>query len=180
MLKPPPVPMPGIGGGGMTMIKASSMLESRLRNSAVMTSAVSPFLARTSGSSNTGNSAGQLHGYDDIAAILRRNKALRRRGEQPAGAPDQHYIDQQHHHAVPDHETREAAIDIRQPVEAAVEDTGEPLPAAPDQVPRGCGPLLPMRYKDLRGERWRERQRTEAGDRGRHRNCDRELLEELP
>ena len=41
--------------------------------------------------------ARQLHGDDDVAAILRRNEALRRDREQPAGAADQHDIDQQHH-----------------------------------------------------------------------------------
>ena len=60
MVKPPPVPMPGIGGGGITMMKAPWIAESRLRRSAVMTAAVSPFFRRTSGSSNTGNSAAEL------------------------------------------------------------------------------------------------------------------------
>ena len=60
MVKPPPVPMPGIGGGGITMMKAPSMADSRLRRSAVITRAFSPFLRRTSGSSNTGNNAAEL------------------------------------------------------------------------------------------------------------------------
>ncbi len=60
MVKPPPVPIPGIGGGGMTMMNAPWIAESRLRRSLVMTAAVRPFLSLTSGSSNTGNSAAAL------------------------------------------------------------------------------------------------------------------------
>ena len=37
MVKPPPVPMPGTGGGGMTMMKAPSIADRRLRKSAVIT-----------------------------------------------------------------------------------------------------------------------------------------------
>ena len=69
---------------------------------------------------------------------------------------------------------------MRQPVEAAVEEAGEPFPAARDQVPRRRRPLLLVREEDLRGQRRRQRQRAEAGDRGRDRNGHRELLEELP
>jgi hypothetical protein len=67
MVKPPPVPMPGIGGGGMTMINAPSMGASRLRKSLVMTAAVNPFFNRTSGSSNTGNSAAALLAWVRVA-----------------------------------------------------------------------------------------------------------------
>ena len=69
---------------------------------------------------------------------------------------------------------------MRQPVEAAVEEAGESFPAARDQIPARRRPLLLMRLQDLRGQRRRQRQRAEAGDRGRHRDGDRELLEELP
>ena len=44
----------------MTMMKAPWMLDSRLRRSFVIACAVSPFLWRTSGSSNTGNNAAAL------------------------------------------------------------------------------------------------------------------------
>jgi hypothetical protein len=59
--------MPGIGGGGMTMMNAPSMVNSRLRRSAVITCALSPFLRRTSGSSNTGNSAAELLAWVRVA-----------------------------------------------------------------------------------------------------------------
>ena len=191
MVKPPPVPMPGIGGGGITMMNAPSMAESRLRRSAVTTLCAQPLLEahfrffehrkqrrrvarlcagrprqackdrdmRDSGrierdALDPANDLGgprqrgrtrQLRGYDHVAAILRRNVALRRGGKQPAGAADQHRIDQQHHHAVPDHEAGDDCIEMRQPVEAAVEEAGEPVPAAGDQIPRRGRPLVGMR-----------------------------------
>ncbi len=67
MAKPPPVPMPGTAGGGMTMMKALWIADSRLRSSAVMAVAVSPFFSRTSGSSNTGNSAAALPAWVRVA-----------------------------------------------------------------------------------------------------------------
>ena len=191
MVKPPPVPMPGIGGGGITMMKAPSIAESRLRKSAVITARGQPFLqphlrllehrkqrgriarlgagrarqARECGDADDAGRierdaldpandlggprqrgrAGQLRRYDDVAAILRRNIALRRGGDQPARAADQHDIDQQHHHAVADHEAREAAVAIRQPVEAAIEEAGESFPAARHQIPARRRPLVLMR-----------------------------------
>ena len=67
MVKPPPVPMPGIGGGGITMMNAPSIAASRLRRSAVITCAFRPFLRRASGSSNTGNSAAELLAWVRVA-----------------------------------------------------------------------------------------------------------------
>ncbi len=169
MAKPPPVPMPRHRRRrNDDDERALRCADSRLRKSAVIAFAVSPFLSRASGSSNTGNSAAallawvrvapekpakagdaddagriqrdlldlahdfggarqrrrarQLHGDDDVAAILRRNEALRRGGKQPSGAADQHDIDQQHHHRMPDHEIGGVGIAVRQPVEAAVEE----------------------------------------------------------
>ena len=67
MVKPPPVPMPGTAGGGMTMMNAPSIADSRLRKSAVITVADSPFFRRTSGSSNTGNRAAALPAWVRVA-----------------------------------------------------------------------------------------------------------------
>ena len=67
MVKPPPVPMPGTAGGGITMMKAPWILRSRWRRLLVMTAAVSPFFRRTSGSSNTGNSAAALPAWVRVA-----------------------------------------------------------------------------------------------------------------
>ena len=77
MAKPPPVPMPGTEGGGITMMKAPSMANSRLRRSLVMTAAVSPFFSRTSGSSNTGNSAAALLAWVRVAPDRPANAATR-------------------------------------------------------------------------------------------------------
>ena len=60
MVKPPPVPMPGTAGGGITMMKAPWIADRRLRSSAVIAVADNPFFRRTSGSSKTGNSAAAL------------------------------------------------------------------------------------------------------------------------
>ena len=119
-----------------------------------------------------------MRGYDDVAAILRRNEALRSGREQPAGAADQRDIDQQHHRRMPDHEIGHARVAVRQPVEDAIEKAGEPVPAPGDEVPLRRGPLVLVRHQDLRGQRRRQRQRTEAGDCSRHRDRDGEVLEE--
>ena len=124
--------------------------------------------------------ARQLRGYDHVAAILCRNVALGRGDKQPAGAADQDHIHEQHHHAMPDHEACDVSIKMRQPVKAAVEQPGEPSPAARDQIPSGRWPLLFVRNEDLRSQCRRQGQRTEAGDCCRDRDGDRELLEELP
>jgi hypothetical protein len=58
-------------------MKAPSMLESRLRKSAVMTRADNPFLRRTSGSSNTGNSAAALLDWVRVAPDSPANAATR-------------------------------------------------------------------------------------------------------
>ncbi len=47
------------------MMKAPSIAERRLRNSAVMAPALSPFLARSSGFSNTGNMRGRIAGLGE-------------------------------------------------------------------------------------------------------------------
>ena len=77
MVKPPPVPMPGTAGGGITMMKAPSSADSRLRSSPVMTAAESPFLWRASGSSNTGNSAAALLACVRVAPEKPANTATR-------------------------------------------------------------------------------------------------------
>ena len=100
--------------------------------------------------------------------------------EQPSGAADQRHIEHQHHDRMPDHEIGGAGIAMRQPVEAAIEHAGESVPAARDEIPARRRPLVLMRLQDQRGQRRRQRQRTEAGNRGRDRNGDGELLEELP
>ena len=137
-------------------------------------------LAHHLGGARQRRGARQLRGDDDVAAILRRNEALRRGREQPAGAADQRDIDQQHHRRMPDHEIGRARVAVRQPVEDAVEKAGEPVPAAGDEIPLRRRPLVLVRHQDQRGQRRRQRQRAEAGDRGRHRDGDGELLEELP
>ena len=81
---------------------------------------------------------------------------------------------------MPDHEACDVSIKMRQPVKAAVEQPGEPFPAARDQIPGGRRPLLLVRKEDLRSQCRRQGQRTEAGDCCRDRDGDRELLEELP
>src|ERR1700761_6711662 len=135
MVKPPPVPMPGIGGGGITMMNAPSIADSRLRRSAVIPWAFRPFLRRNSGSSNTGNSAAELLAWVRVApdrpantaiceipgvssamlSILRTNVALRRGDEQPAGTADQHHIEQQHRKAMPDYEAGDVGIAVGEP-----------------------------------------------------------------
>ena len=72
-----------------------------------------------------------------------------------------------------------AGVAVRQPVKAAVEDAGKPVPAASDEIPARRRPLLRMRLQDHRGQRRRKRQRTEAGNGGGNRDRDRELLKEL-
>ena len=49
MVKPPPMPRPGTGGGGMAMMKAPWIADGRLRRSAVMAVAVNPFFAAPRG-----------------------------------------------------------------------------------------------------------------------------------
>ena len=100
-------------------------------------------------------------------------------GEQPAGAADQREIDHKHHHRMPDHEVGGGRVAVRQAIEDAVEQRGEAVPAARDDVPARRRTFLLVRSKDLRGQCRRQRQRAEAGDRGRDRNGDGELLEEL-
>ena len=123
--------------------------------------------------------ARQLHGDDDVAAILCGNETLRRRGEQPAGAADQRHIDQQHHRRMPDHEVGRIGIAVRQPVKTAIEVAGEFVPTARDEIPACRWPLFLMRLQDLRRQRRRKRQRTEEGNCGRDRDGDGELLKEL-
>ncbi len=77
MVKPPPVPMPGIEGGGITMIKAPSSEERRLRSSPVIFAAVKPCFKRTAGSSNTGNSAAELLAWVRVAPDSPANAATR-------------------------------------------------------------------------------------------------------
>ena len=77
MVKPPPVPMPGIEGGGITMMKAPSRAESRFRSSPVIAAADNPFFRRTSGSSNTGNSAAALLAWVRVAPDSPANTATR-------------------------------------------------------------------------------------------------------
>lgn len=79
-----------------------------------------------------------------------------------------------------DDEASRRAIGMRQPVEAAIEDSGERVPAARHHIPARGWLLLVMLFEDHRGQRGRKRQRTEAGDRRRHRDGDGELLEKLP
>ena len=67
MVKPPPVPMPGTAGGGMTMMNAPCSADSRLRKSLAIAFADSPFLWRSSGSSNTGNKAAALPAWVRVA-----------------------------------------------------------------------------------------------------------------
>ena len=67
MVKPPPVPMPGTAGGGITMMKAPWIAARRLRSSTVMAFADNPFFIRASGSSNTGNSAAALPAWVRVA-----------------------------------------------------------------------------------------------------------------
>ena len=123
--------------------------------------------------------AWQLRRDDDVTAILCRNEALRGGGEQPAGAADQREIDHKHHHRMPDHEVGGGRVAMRQAIEDAVEQRGEAIPAARDDVPARRRTFLLVRSKDLRGQCRRQRQRAEAGDRGRDRDGDGELLEEL-
>ncbi len=77
MVKPPPVPMPGTAGGGMTMMKAPWMLASRMRRLFAIAFADSPFLWRSSGSSNTGNSAAALLACVRVAPEKPANAATR-------------------------------------------------------------------------------------------------------
>ena len=81
---------------------------------------------------------------------------------------------------MPDHEIGRAGIAMRQPVEAAIEQPGKPIPASRDEIPACRRPLVPMRLQDQRGQRRRKRQRAEAGNRGGDCNRNGELLEELP
>ena len=69
--------MPGTGGGGMTMMNAPSMANSRRRKSAVILAAVRPFFSRISGSSNTGNSAAALLAWVRVAPERPANAATR-------------------------------------------------------------------------------------------------------
>ena len=77
MVKPPPVPMPGTDGGGITMMKAPSSTASRLRKFAVIAAADRPFFRRTSGSSNTGNNAAALLDWVRVAPDSPANAATR-------------------------------------------------------------------------------------------------------
>ena len=61
----------------MTIIKAPSIADSRLRNSPVIAVAVSPFFRRASGSSNTGNRAAALPAWVRVAPEKPANAATR-------------------------------------------------------------------------------------------------------
>ena len=77
MAKPPPVPMPGTAGGGITMMKAPWIAVRRLRSSLVIAAADNPFFRRASGSSNTGNSAAALPDCVRVAPEKPANTATR-------------------------------------------------------------------------------------------------------
>ncbi|MGY4328164.1 hypothetical protein ACVWWG_002581 [Bradyrhizobium sp. LB7.2] len=68
---------------------------------------------------------------------------------------------------------------MRETVEHAIEDARESVPATCEKVPARRRPLLLVRNEQKRGQRRRQRQGAEAGDCGRNRNGDGELLKEL-
>jgi len=80
MVKPfPPVPMPGIGGVGITMMKRLRWLTAACAGR-VITRAVQPFLRRTSGSSNTGNNAAELPRRVRVAPTACKTRDMRNFG----------------------------------------------------------------------------------------------------
>src|ERR1700736_6594884 len=114
IVKPPPVPIPGTGGGGEPLLQAHfRLLEHREESRSI--ARLRSGRAREAGeccdandarciqrrfldlTDNIGGArqrrrARQLRRYDDVAAVLRGNKTLRRRDDQPACAADQRHI----------------------------------------------------------------------------------------
>ena len=67
ILKPPAVPSPGTGGGGMAMMKASSMPDSFRRMSARITGMVSPLATRSSNGARPAKIAPALEALVKVA-----------------------------------------------------------------------------------------------------------------